>query len=153
MPIHVVAVHLVVVLAPLTAVLALVYAAWARSRRGLRWPLVITSSATAVLVAWAGEVGGPLLASVKAHGSPAEIAAATTHAKGSDRLALAAFALLGLVLALVWWLLRPGRLPSLASRAASGLVAVGALAVLVTTWTTVASALSAVWASHPSWAA
>ncbi len=83
MPVHVVAGHLVVVAAPLAAVLAL------------------------GLVVRAGDAGGKLLERVERTGSSAEVAA--------------------------------------------GLLAVAAAAVLVTTWTTTAQALDAVWDHHPSW--
>jgi uncharacterized membrane protein len=145
MPAHVAVVHLVIALAPLTAVLALVYAAFAGTRRGTRWPLVGCAVATAVLVVIAGEVGATLLDEMKARGPAADVAAATEHGHNSGSLALAAFALLGIVLVGVWWVLRPERPASLGSRIAAGLLALSAVAVLVTTWTTVVEALDVAW--------
>jgi hypothetical protein len=150
MPIHAVVGHLVVILAPITALLALVYAGRHRARPALRWPLVAGSVLTAALVVWAGEVGGTLLDRVKEHGTVAETAAATAHAKDSDTLALTVFVLLAIVLIAVLRLARPGRIGT-APRIAAVLLALGAVAVLVTTWTTLSSALAAVWEHHPSW--
>jgi hypothetical protein len=143
MPIHAVVGHLVVILAPITALLALVYA-------GRHRALVAGSVLTAALVVWAGEVGGTLLDRVKEHGTVAETAAATAHAKDSDTLALTVFVLLAIVLIAVLRLARPGRIGT-APRIAAVLLALGAVAVLVTTWTTLSSALAAVWEHHPSW--
>jgi hypothetical protein len=147
MPAHVAVVHLLIALAPLTAVLAVVYAAMPGTRRGARWPLVGCAVATATLVVIAGEVGATLLDEVKARGSAAEVAAATEHGHDSGSMAVAAFLLLGVVLVGVWWVLRPERPASTGSRITAGLLALSAVAVLVTTWTTAAEALEVVWTS------
>lgn len=151
MPVHAIAAHLVIVLAPMTAVLALVYASAPTARRRLRLPLVVATLVSAGLVTWAGEAGGTLLERVEAEGSASEVAAATAHGKGSDALAVAVFVLLGLVLGFAWSLLRPGRLPGTATRLATAVLVVSSVAVLATTWTTLASALGAVWDHHPAW--
>ena len=150
MPVHAVVGHLVVILAPITALLAIVYAISSRSRSGLRWPLLIGAVLTAGLVVWAGEVGGDLLTRVTAQGAPTEVTAAAAHAKGSDSLSVAVFALLALVLISVLRLLRPGRTGT-GPRIAAVLVVLSAVGVLVTTWTTLSSALAAVWSHHPAW--
>lgn len=151
MPIHAVIGHLAIILAPMAAVVALVYSVARRSRRGMRWPLVTTAGVTMALVVWAEAAGDSLIAQVKAHGSPGELADAMAHAKGSDDLATASFALLAVVLVTVWWLLRPDRPVTAASHVAAVVLAACALAVLITTATTLRAALHAVWAHHPSW--
>lgn len=152
MPSHVLAGHLVAVLAPFTAAVALVYALRPRARAGMRATLVASAVATMAGLLWAATAGASLLAAVKANGSAAEAAAATAHAHGSNALAAAALTLLVVVLATVWWVLRPAR-TGVGTSLAAGLLAVCALAVLVTTWLVVGDALTAVWSHHLAWRA
>lgn len=153
MPVHAIAGHLVVVVAPLAAIVALWYAARPASRRGLRWPLVASSTLTLGLVVWAAEAAKPLLASVKARGTAGEVVAATAHSKGTDSLALSSAALFLTALVALWLLRRPDRTDGPASRVVAITLALCGLAVLATTWTTLSSALQAVWLHHPSWRA
>jgi hypothetical protein len=153
MPVHAIAGHLVVVVAPLAAVVAIWYAVQPASRRALRWPLVASSTSAIALALWAGEAAKPLLTSVKTHGTAAEVVAATAHAKGADALALSLAGLVSAALVALWLLRRPGRVAGPVSWTVAVALALSGLAVLATTWTTVAAALDAVWTHHPSWKA
>lgn len=156
MPPHAVAGHLVIIVAPLTSILALVYALRPSTRRALRWPLVVVGAVTAALVVWAGEVGGDLLDELtrSAQSAGQELPAAVQHhAKGSDALAVAIFVLGVVVLSVVWGLLRPGRPSTTGARVAGAVLVVAAVTVLVTTGTVLAQAMEAVWATHGLWPA
>lgn len=153
MPVHAIAGHLVVVVAPLAAIAALWYVVRPASRRALRWPLVASATSTIALVVWAGEAAKSLLTSVKAHGTATEIVAATSHAKGADALALSSAALVTAALVAVWLLGRQNRWSGPVSRIVAVALALSGLAVLATTWTTLSAALDAVWMHHPSWKA
>ncbi|WP_273651697.1 hypothetical protein [Cellulomonas fimi] len=156
MPAHAVAGHLVVIVAPLTALLALVYAAAPRTRTALRVPLVAVGAVTFALALWAGAAGGDLLDQLESAAAatgqplPAEVRA---HAKGSDALTVAVVVLGVAVLATVWGVLRPRRPATTGARIAAGVVAVAAVAVLVTTATVLTEAMGAVWATHGLWSA
>lgn len=154
LPAHAVVGHLVVIVAPLAAILAAVYALRPRARRALRWPLVVTTLLTFVLVLWAGEVGGTLLDALERSSAAAGTTAAgviDAHAHGSSSLAAAAFALLVAVAVLVPRALAPGRSPQHRAPVAVGVLVLCALATLVTTATTLAQAMQAVWAQQPGW--
>lgn len=153
MPVHAIAGHLVVAVAPLAAIVALWCAVRPASRRGLRWPLVASSTVTVGLVVWAGEAAKPLLASVKAHGTAVEVVAATAHGKGTDSLALSSAGLFITALVALWLFRRPDRTDGLAARVVAITLGLCGLAVIATTWTTLSSALQAVWMHHPSWRA
>ena len=154
MPAHAAIAHLAVIIAPLTAFVALAYALRPASRRGMRWPLVVGSVLSIAAIVWTSEVGGDLLAALKAGAAsrgatlPAEV---TTHAHGSDALFLAVVALGIAVVALVWWLLRPGRPTSIATTLAAAVLAVAALSTLAATAIVLQQALTAVWTLHPYW--
>lgn len=151
MPAHVVVGHLAVIVAPVAVLLALLYAVRPGARRSLRWPLVGATAATLGLVVWAGEVGGQLLDALEAGGTlPASV---DQHAHGSDAMAVAAFVLAVAVAALVPRLLAPGRPGASRRTVAAGALAVCALALAATTATTLAQAMTAVWAQHPGWPA
>jgi hypothetical protein len=149
MPAHALLGHLVGVVAPMTAVLALVHAFWPGSRRALRWPLVVAAAVTVGVVFATTEVAKDLVAQVEATSSAAEVAAAADHAKRSDALTGSAVLLLVHVLATSWWLLRPGRPPSRGTRWAAAALVVLALAVLGTTLLTLHDAVTAVWIDEP----
>ena len=55
------------------------------------------------------------------------------------------------VVALVWWLLRPGRPTSIATTLAAAVLAVAALSTLAATAIVLQQALTAVWTLHPYW--
>lgn len=154
MPLHAAVAHLAVILAPLTAFVALAYALRPSSRAGMRWPLVVGSVLTAGVAVWAAMAGDDLYhalkTNVEAHGTtlPASV---LTHAHGSDLLTGLAAALAVVALALVWWLLRPGRPSSLAGTVAAGVLAVTATGTLYATFVVLQQAITAVWSLHPYW--
>jgi hypothetical protein len=155
-PIHVVIGHLVVVTAPLAAVLALGYAWLPQLRAGLRWPLVVFAALNAALAFAAGTTGAELLKDLEGRADavgralPAAVRAHTTQA---DALSLASLALLTVVLTVVWWLLSPRRRPGPATLVGACLLTVCVLAVGWFTATTVLEAMRAVWAQHTMWSA
>lgn len=156
MPPHAIAGHLTVIVAPLTAILALVYALRPSARAALRWPLVGVGTLTAGLAVWAEQVGVRLWEQLKEAaraGGQQLPAAVQQHAKGSDALAVAIFVLGVVVLSLVWTVLRPGRPSSAGGRWAASLLVVTAVAVLVTTGTVLAQAMHAVWSTQGLWSA
>ena len=154
MPPHAAVAHLAVILAPLTAFVALAYALRPASRRGMRWPLVLGSVLSTGVVIWAALEGDTLIkaliAGAKAKGTtlPATVAA---HAHGSDLLTLSVVGLVIVVLALVWWLLRPGRTSTVATKVGAAVLAVTALGTLYATAVVLQQALTAVWTLHPYW--
>lgn len=151
MPLHVIVGHVVIIVAPLVALVALVYAAAPRTRRALRWPLVASAVITTALVLWAGDAGSHLLAQAAAADGNALPPEARRHAEGSDALGIAVFVLVIIVAAVVWWPLRPGRKKSgPGGKLAAVLLGIAAVAVLVTTGTVLMQAMQAVWATH-SW--
>lgn len=154
MPVHAAVAHLAVIIAPLTAFVALAYALRPASRRGMRWPLVVGSVASVATALWAGAAGDSLYEALK-HGAAAQgVTLPTTvlaHAHGSDLLTVAVVALLVVVLALVWWLLRPGRPSSVGSLVAAAVLAVTAGVTLAATGVVLQQALTAVWTLHPYW--
>jgi hypothetical protein len=154
MPLHAAVAHLAVIIAPLTAFVALAYALRPVSRRGMRWPLVVGSVGSVACTVWAGLAGDSLYEALK-HGAAAQgvtlPSAVLAHAHGSDALTLAVVALVVVVLALVWWLLRPGRPSSVASVVAAAVLAITAVATLVATGIVLQQALTAVWTLHPYW--
>jgi hypothetical protein len=154
MPLHAAVAHLAVIIAPITAFVALAYALRPVSRRGMRWPLVVGSVASVASAVWAGLAGDSLYEALK-HGAAAQgvtlPATVLAHAHGSDVLTLAVVALVVVVLALVWWVLRPGRQSSVASVVAAALLAITAVATLIATGVVLQQALTAVWTLHPYW--
>ncbi|BBX71137.1 DUF2231 domain-containing protein [Mycolicibacterium psychrotolerans] len=57
LPVHILLVHFIVVLAPATAVLAIVCALWPTARRHLTWLVVLLAAATTVLTPVTTEAG------------------------------------------------------------------------------------------------
>ena len=149
MPIHAAVGHLVVVLAPLTAVMAFGYAAVPGLRRGLRWPLIGGSASSLGLAVWAGEVGGDLLTELEAAAGGSLPAQVGHHAKGSDALGVALAVLTTVVVVVCWRYLPPGRTGT-SRRPAVILTAAGAM-VLVTAATVLTQAMQAMWATHLWW--
>jgi hypothetical protein len=111
MPPHAVLASATLVVAGAAALNALGYAWIARARRALRWPLVVITTAAALLMLLTAQAGSTLLRSVEASASAAEVAAAQAHGHGSDNFAIALACLLVAVLATVWGALRPNRAP------------------------------------------
>lgn len=156
MPAHAVAGHVVLIVAPVTALLAFAYALAPRARAALRWPLVLVGAATAGLVIWVGEAGGRLRGELaRAAEATGETlpAAVQQHAKGSDALAVAVVALGIVVLSVVWGALRPDRRTGTGARVAAGALVLASAAVLVTTATVLVEATRAVWSTHGLWPA
>ncbi|MBG0816655.1 hypothetical protein [Planomonospora sp. ID82291] len=153
MPTHALAGHLVIATAPLAALLALVYAWRPTARRRLRLPLLAAGVLNMALVGWAATAGSTLLDTFKASGrtTDGELATAVVHAHQADALSVASLALLLAVLALVWWLLAPGRPPTTGATAAACVLSACALAVCWFDATTLIEATRSVWSHHPLW--
>lgn len=152
MPIHVVVAHIAVILAPISALLALAYAIWPDARGRLRWPLLVATAAALTTVIWAGLSGSSLYHSLDAAAKDAGSALPPpvfAHAHGSDLLSLAMVGLAALVAAFVWRLLSPGRTPDRVGRVAAGVLAVAAVATIIATGLVLAQAIAAVWAQQP----
>lgn len=154
MPIHALAGHLVIITAPLTALLALVYAWRPRTRAGMRSPLIVVSALNMALAVWAETAGAALLRQLRiaAEAANQELPAITlAHAHQADRLSVASFALSVAVLAFVWRLLSPRRTRSRGTLVAACVLTACALAIGWFTATTLSDALRSVWAHHTLW--
>lgn len=132
MPSHIAVVYLTIALVPLASILTCVYALSTRSRARMRLPTILANVAAVTAVIWASSEGPALLEHVEQTATSAEAAAANEHALGSANLFYATGAMLTLVLITVWWVLRPGREPSVLSRIASTLLVIAAGASLIT---------------------
>lgn len=110
MPVHAVVGHVVAVLAPLAALLALVYACVPPARRGLGWSTVAVGAITAIAALWAS-VGGsaPYRQFRVAYGADAVRATTGAHARGAESLTVAAIVLALVFLVAALAPLRPGR--------------------------------------------
>lgn len=129
LPIHPLVVHAVVVLAPLSALLAVAYAVKPAWRHALRWPTVGLTALTALSAVLATSSGDPLEERVTAGASPAVRAMVEQHAEAGDLAATTIYILFGAVLVSVF-LLIPARRDKL-RKGLSGLgVAVCLLAAL-----------------------
>jgi hypothetical protein len=147
MPVHVVAGHLVIIAAPISVLLALVYALRPASRAGMRWPLLVSTALSFALAVWAAIVGSDLYDQMKQTAAdPAQIAQAYAHAEAGDLLTVSTLVLAALVVGLVFWRLSPRRTPTGGPHVlAAGLLVVAALAVAWYTADTLALAMQAVW--------
>lgn len=128
-------VYAMIVVIPLTALVALAYAflrAWRKRLRGL---LVLLTVAAVGLMAWASSEGSLALSAVEARGSQAEFAAAWSHAEASANVAYATIGLLVVVLVTVWWVLRPDKAPTLMGHVAAIVLALAALSNIWALWT------------------
>ncbi|GIH94328.1 hypothetical protein ACFFMN_05675 [Planobispora siamensis] len=154
MPVHVLAGHLVIVTAPLAALLALVYAWRPAVRRGMRLPLVAAGVLNLAVAVWAEQAGSALYEELTAAADRAGQQLPPTvlsHAHQGDALTVSSFALAVTVLAVVWRSLAPGRERGAGSLIASGVLTAAVVAVWVFTATTVVQALQAVWSHHTLW--
>lgn len=104
LPVHALVVHAVVVLAPLTALLAVIYAVAPARRLGLRWPLALLAVATGVTGFVAGESGEKL-----EHRLGGGNATLHEHTEAGDLLKIACVIFMVLVLLAVFVLLRADR--------------------------------------------
>jgi uncharacterized BrkB/YihY/UPF0761 family membrane protein len=145
MPEHVVIAHIAVMVVPIAAVLAVLYAVAPSTRRALRWPLLAASALAAVLLIVAGTAGHLLLDEVKGTASPAEYEAAFRHAKSSD--AVTSVAVLAAVAAPLagWRFLRPDGARGRLAVVSAVVLALLGVALVVTAAATVVDALQAAW--------
>src|SRR3954447_17487878 len=151
MPVHVVVGHLVIIAAPISVLVALVYALRPAARPGMRWPLLVSAGVSFGLAVWAEDAGSALFEQLElapvTSGRTGEAAQAYPHAKAADLLSGASFVLAALVVVLVFWRLSPRRTATGGPHAiAAGLLVVAALAVAWYTADTLALAMQAVWA-------
>ena len=103
LPAHVLLVHFIVVLAPLTALLALLCAVWPAARRRLAWQVLALAAATTVLTPLTTEAGEWLEHRV------GESTALKQHAELGDTMPFFALALLVAAFLLVFMHIREGR--------------------------------------------
>ncbi|WP_421735863.1 hypothetical protein [Cellulomonas sp.] len=152
MPAHAVLGLLALLLSVLAALTSLVYIGVPRTRRALRWPVVVLGVLAMTTIVFAGEAGKTLLTAVESLGSSEEVLAAQTHGHGSDALTTSVFLLLASTLATVWGPLRPTR-PAGGTAARWWAAVVGVLAVttLVSAGVVLGHALEAVTAGNPAW--
>lgn len=147
LPWHVLVVHAVVVIAPLAALTAIVYAVWARSRRALRWPLIAASVVVFVAALVANNSGEVLQHRVEAAAgsgevSAAEVALVSDHVEiGGVTAAVCAGFALGMLVCLLWLL--PAQREAILQHVARGafplavrvaIVLVSILVVVVVIW-------------------
>ncbi|GII06011.1 hypothetical protein [Planobispora takensis] len=154
MPVHVLAGHLVIVTAPLTALLALLYAWRPAVRRGLRLPLVAAGVLNLAAALWAEQAGSALYEELTATARRAGRQLPPTvlsHAHQGDALAVSCFVLAVTVLVVVRRALAPGRERGTGAIVASGVLSAAVIAVWIFTATTLVQALQAVWSHHTLW--
>ncbi|WP_435742239.1 DUF2231 domain-containing protein [Nocardioides sp. SYSU DS0663] len=99
LPLHALAVHAAVVLAPLAALLAVAYAVVPRWRDWLRWPVVALAVPAAVAV-WVAHLSGEALVEANQYGGPL-LELVETHEERAEvfRLAVLAFAVVAVLAA------------------------------------------------------
>ncbi len=151
LPTHILLNHFVVVLAPLTAVLAIVCALWPAARRRLIWLVVVLAVATAALTPVTADAGGWLAARVRA--APAVEPILDAHEQLGSTLVYIVAALLATValLAAVHVRQKRGTAVSLVAQSVVGvLVVVAAAATLVQTYRIGDSGARAAWGTVSS---
>lgn len=111
LPVHILVVHAVVVLGPLAALSALVYAAWPATRRYLGWPLLAVAALATASAYVATESGDELEDRLSADPtvSMEEFARIEVHTDLGDAAYTALLVLLGVVAVCVLWALAPRR--------------------------------------------
>lgn len=119
LPAHILLVHLIVVLAPLTALLAIVCAVWPAARRRLVWPVLALAVVTAIATPLTTEAGEWLAHRIGS--SPA----VDTHAALGDTMLYFSIALLLAAALLAVLHVRESR------TAVNSIVAVGIAAIVV----------------------
>lgn len=145
MPEHVVIAHFAIMVVPIAAILAVLYAVAPSTRRALRWPLVLACVLAAVLLIMAGSAGHVLLDELKATASPAEYEAAFRHAKSSDAVTTAAVCAAVIAPLAGWLFLKPGADRNWRAVLAAAVLALVGVALAVTGAFTVLDALQAAW--------
>lgn len=126
LPIHPMLVHFIVVLAPLTAVLAILCAVWPAARQRLVWLVLVLAGVTAVLTPLAAEAGEWLEHNIE------ETPLVKKHEELGETMIYFALALLVAAILLVVAHLRAQRGKALSS-ALSGIIAVFVLLAGVAT--------------------
>jgi hypothetical protein len=147
LPAHILLNHFVVVLAPLTAILAILCALWPAARRRLIWLVLLLAVGTLVLIPLTTSSGGWLAARVGP--SPA----LTTHERYGDTLVYMVAALVATVtlLAAVHIRLARGRTVKFALHSVVGvLVILAAVTTLVQTYRIGDSGARAAWGNLTS---
>jgi hypothetical protein len=142
LPLHVLVVHATVVLTPLAALAAIVYASWPRYRDWLRWPTA-AAAVIAVVLVWAAYLSGNNFFSSSRfdHFSGAILDRIHTHQSYARTLRWIATGFGVVTLVAVWLHSRTGP-----TRAVLGvLVVVGAVLTLVWTFLTGEAGARAVW--------
>ncbi len=131
LPVHILVIHVVVVLGPLTALLAIGYAARPAWRPALAWWLVAGAVLTGITGIVAGASGEDLERRVRAlpDVTPARLEIVHDHAEAGDLARVLCILLMLLVLAAVFALLPPSGEPRVGGRAV-GLVTAVALVVV-----------------------
>jgi hypothetical protein len=150
MPVHVIAGHLVIIAAPISALVALVYALRPAARAGMRWPLLVSTLLSFALAIWAEQAGSELYDRLQqAPATPdhaAEVARAYAHAKAGDLLTVTTLVLAVVAVVVVFWRLSPRRTAAGGTHPiAAAVLVLAALAVAWYTADTLALALQAVW--------
>ena len=149
MPTHVIAGHVAAVLAPLAAVMALVYALVPTSRRGMRLPTLVAALGSAAVCLWAAMAGSSLYTQLTATvGQAAARAAAHGHAEDGDSLTIVAIALALSLGVGCWTWLAPDRRSGVLHWIAVGVVVACAAATLWLTVSAVAGGIASVWTHH-----
>lgn len=153
LPVHILVIHIVVVIGPLAALLAIGYAARPAWRPALRWPLVAAAIATGVFGFIAGESGEALERRVKVTraGDSAALALVHDHTQAGDLTKAVCMAFMILVLIAVFVLLpargapRGGAVLGLVTAVVLSAAAVGTIASITITGH---SGVTAAWAAQ-----
>jgi hypothetical protein len=146
LPAHILLNHFVLVLAPLSAVLAILCALWPAARRRLIWLVLLLAAATLVLTPVTANAGAWL--AVRVGVSPARMPALATHERLGGTLVYIATALLATVVLLAAVHVRQtrGATITLALHSLVGvLVIVAAVATLIQTYRIGDSGAQATW--------
>jgi hypothetical protein len=138
MPVHIIAGHLVIITAPISVLVALVYALRPAARAGMRWPLLVSAGLSFGLAIWAEQAGSELYdrlkqapaASPATPDQAAEVARAYVHAKAGDLLTVTTLVLAVVAVVVAFWPLSPRRTAAGGSHPiAAAVLVIAALAV------------------------
>jgi Predicted membrane protein (DUF2231) len=147
LPVHPLVVHAVVVLGPLAALLAVLYAVKPAWRVALKWPTLLLALGAAGSAALATASGESLEELVEGGGTEAARSMVEEHAEAGDLAAVSLYVLLGIVVVSLFFLI-PARKVNI-SKAMSTLALVlcvaGALGVAVATFNAGHTGATATW--------
>jgi len=155
LPWHVLVVHAVVVVAPIAALGAIVYAASERTRAWLSWPLVVSAAIVLIAAIVANDSGEALQQRVEASAQAGrttaeELALVTEHVEiGSVTAVVAAAFAIGALLCVLWLL--PARRTAVLAGFARGLFPLIVRIAMILVG--LAVIVSVVWAGHSGAAA